>query len=443
MSIKNIYNELSLMRNYLVLLLTVIGWAEAYGQQNVVSLEESKKAALQYSFDIKSGKYNEDLAESAKREALASYLPNINAYGTGVYGFEDLIPAGLTGGIGIDNMYFAGVQLTLGVYQGGARRSSNELVQLQWDVSQIRSQQAEDSVILLTEQKYWQLVRIQEQQKVLEANHQYLKGLLKLQNDLLASGLIAKNDLYTVKVEVNNLLLQKSKLKNLQNIAILDFALFTGIEYDTAMVVGDSFELSTLPVDQFSQPDLALTGNSNYQLLQKSIEASTLQTKLEKSKRLPSVAVGLNGMGYGVFDGPLDSEFVPFAFGTVNIPISAWWGRDREKIKQRSIRERMAVNNLEKVETQLKLGIMSSWYNLKDSREKILTAQKTWELAKENLKVSRDSYESGLVDLTDLLNAQRMKSQAETELVSSFSEHEGAEVLYLFNTNQIVIPNMD
>lgn len=431
------------VNRYLFILLVITGGYKLQGQETKINLEASKIAALQYNYDIKNGKLREKQALSAKKELLASYLPKIEATGTGVFGFDELIPSSFTGNLRVDNLYTAGVSLTEALYTGGKRKTGKLLANIQLEVSKIRYRQAKDSVVLITTQKFWQLIQIQEQHKVLEANEKYLSGLLKQQEDMLSSGLIAKNELFTVKVESSQLKLQKSRLRNLRKVALLDFALYTGISYDSTMVANDTFDLTKVPKFEFPRPHSALAKNRNYQLLQKSVDASKLLTRMEKSNQLPTIALGVNALQYGSFDGTIKSNFVPFAFATVKIPISAWWGSEKHKTKQRELNEEIATNTLAKVSDQLKIGIMNSWYELTDSRKRIMIAKETLKLAKVNLKSTRDRYESGLAGLTELLDAQRIHIRSHMELISAFATYENSEILYLYNTGQIVIPELN
>lgn len=413
----------------------------SFAQQKTIGLDESIRAALNYSNDLKTGKLKVEEAEAAKKEAFASYFPSVNVTGVGMYGFNDLVPPipGLSDQ-GIDNLYFAGATASEVLYAGGRVNKYNNLADAQVEANQIRARQTRDSVILQTEKKYWGLVQLQEQKNVLQSNEVYLNQLLKKQQDLLEAGLIAKNDLLKVRVTRSQLKLQKSKLDNRQKIAMLDFALYTGIDYDTAMVAGDKFSEAVPPKMKYASPNISVESNTSYQLLEKSITTSKLQTDVERANLLPSISIGLSGSKLGSFDGSFESSFIPVAFGSISIPISDWWGEGRQKLKQQKIREEIAVNNLNNGKDELRVMIMKSWYDLTDAYKQVEYAWENMQLAKENLKVSEDNYDSGLVDLSNLLDAQRMLQEAETELIAAFANYEKQESIYLYHTNQIEIP---
>lgn len=427
--------------NRFFLLLLFLLPAFAFGQEKTISLERSKKEALAYSNAIKNGKLRIKQSEFAKKQAVFNYFPNVNATGVGLYGIKDFIePIPIVLPNGFDNFYLAGVMASEVVYAGGKIRKSSKLADLQTKTNRIRAEQSTDSVLLQTQQKYWQLVEIQEQQKALEASKTYLDALLKQQNDLLESGLIAKNQLLQVKTNRSKLVLQQSKVDNKRKLALWDFTLYIGIHYDPDIVADDSLESIIPPKLHYEQPDLELRSNENYRLLQESIEAAKLQTRLAKAELLPQVSVGVAGAEYGTFDNTFKDRFQPIAFGTVKIPISAWWGSDRQKVRQKEIQEEIASNDLRDGQRQLKVGIMRSWYDLLDAYKQIDYAEDNLEYADENLKVLRDNYDSGLKNLSDLLDARQMEQQAQTELIKAKANYEAKETQYLYRTNQLKNP---
>ena len=158
-----------------------------------MSLQESKKAALAYSYALKNGELRITSAKADLAAAKSDYLPSVSATGLGLFGFRDIVPA-IPDVIpkGINNFYLLGVTGTQTLYAGGKIKTGNQLAALQLEVNQIRKKQSIDSVLLLTEQKYWNLVNIQEQQKTVLVNEKLLNSVLNMQKDMLASGLIAR-----------------------------------------------------------------------------------------------------------------------------------------------------------------------------------------------------------------------------------------------------------
>jgi outer membrane protein TolC len=290
-------------------------------------------------------------------------------------------------------------------------------------------------VLLLTEQKYWNLVSLQEQQKTIAANEALLNGLLKMQKDMLASGLIARNDLLKVKVQLSQLMVQKSRLQSGRRVALLDFSMYTGVPFDSTLTMSDSMDKQFAPLLPGLSPDTVLAKNLDYQLLQKRISAQKLQTTLAKGDNLPSVSVGIRASQAGSFNSGVGSTFVPAGLITVSIPISnGLWGRGKQKIRQEKLNETIAVNDLRDAQNQIRLGITRYWYELKDQLVQIGYARENLALATENIKVNQDNYKAGLSPVTDVLDAQASYQQAAGVLTTAYTDYNNRLATYRYLT---------
>jgi outer membrane protein len=426
------------MRLFIIVLLTSFNCA-VYAQQHTITLEQSKKAALAYSYAIKNGELKINSSEADVAAAKSNYLPSVSGTGLGIYGFKDFIgayPPLLEKGI--NNFYVIGATGTETIYAGGKVNTGNKLAALQLEVNKVLARQSVDSVLLATEQKYWNIVNLQEQNKTLQINEVFLNSVLKQQQDLLASGLIARNDMLRVRVQLSHLLLNKSKLMNGRRLAVLDFCLYTGLPYDSLLVMKDTLNTQRTPELPGQGPDTSLSHNNNYRLLVKNVEGEKLQTRLTKGDYLPSLAAGLTASQVGVINRGVGSSFVPAALATVKIPISdGLWGSGRQKLKQRVISEHIAQNNLHDGKNQLQVLVMKNWYDLVDGLTEIAYAKETYLQATENLKVNQDNYKAGLAPISDLLDAQASYQQATSDLNNAYANFESKKAAYNYVTGKI------
>ncbi|MGF7039804.1 TolC family protein [Mucilaginibacter lappiensis] len=420
----------------LIISIIILTGLQANAQQHTISLQESKQAAIAYSYALKNGQLRVNSAKADVAAAKSDYLPSVSGTGIGLFGFKDIIPAipdVLTKGI--NNFYTLGVTGTQTLYAGGKIKTGNQLAALQLQVSEIRKKQSADSVLLLTEQKYWNLVNIQEQQKTLAVNETLLNTVLKMQKDMLASGLIARNDLLKVKVQLSQLLVNKSKLQNGRRVALLDFSVYTGIAFDSLMVMQDTLNKNSTPVLPALQPDTTLDKNAKYQLLTKRVAGEQLQTRLANGDNLPSLAVGLSASQVGSIRSDVGSNFSPASFATLSIPISnGLWGRGKQKVSQRRINEEIARNDYRDGQNQLRVGIIRYWYDMQDQLTQIHYAKDNLEQATENLKVNQDNYKAGLATISEVLDAQTAYQQASTTVATAFADFYVRSAIYNYVT---------
>ncbi|WP_205692209.1 TolC family protein [Cellulophaga sp. Z1A5H] len=429
----------------MLVILFLFGYSSSYAQEKLLNLEALKKSALQYSRAIKNDSLRVERAELVKKEAFDSYFPEVSANGFALYGFEYLVPAIPTYlPNGIDNLYSLGATATQPIYTGGRIKLGNKLADLQLDSQRISSKTAIDSVVLNTELKFWQLLKIQEQLKVVKAGKTYLNELLKQQEDLLYEGLISKSQLLQVKVEKSGVLVNELELSNFRKIALLDLSLYVGIPFDTTLVAEKGFNENVIPADLvYASPTIDLPNNKFYQLSEKQVSAANLQVKNEKADLLPQIAIGINATKLGTFTNDFNTAIQPIAFGTLSIPISAFWGKEKKQIKQREIDVQIAENSRDEVKDQLTKYIMKNWYDLQTASKHIQYSKDKVAYAIQNLKSQRDNYDSGLSNLTDLLNARQTKEEADAAIVNAIADYKQKEATYLYSINELPIPNLD
>ncbi|WP_426671253.1 TolC family protein [Mucilaginibacter sp. McL0603] len=407
------------MRNFLIMMILAFALAKADAQQKL-SLQQSKDIAFSKNISIKNGGLQTGYANEGKEAAHAAYYPKLDMNGLILGGPKDLVPG--ASGIfpqGINNFYLGSIMAQQTLYAGGKINTSNQLAKLEMQVSQTRLKQIKDSVSLITEQKYLQLIDLGEQYKTVLSNQKYLDTLYKEMQNFLKSGLIARNELLKVTVKINALVLERSKITNMKQVVLLDFCQFIGITYDPGIILTDSVNQVTNPSALYIKPETVLSGTDDYKLLQNGVSAEQLQTKLKRADYLPTAALGLSGAVFGVIDKGIGSTFIPVALGVVTIPISGWWGTGKHILKQRKIAEDIASNNLSNGENLLRVRMLRSWYDLTEAYQQYSILEENLLSASENLKVSRDNYKSGLNNLTDLLNAQADLQQTQSQLVDA------------------------
>lgn len=416
-----------------------VGFLSANAQIHTISLEQSKQSAIAYSYSLRNSELRINSSKTDVAAAKSDYLPSVSGTGVGLYGFKDLVAAmPPLFSEGINNLYLVGVTGTETLYAGGKIKTGNELAALQLEVSQIRKKQSLDSVVLLTEQKYWNLVNIQEQQKTLSVNETLLNAVLKMQKDMLASGLIARNDLLKVKVQLSELLVNKSKLQNGRRVALLDFSMYTGLVFDSLLVMQDNLDDKKMPAMLALRPDTNITQNPNYILLDKRIKGEVLQTRLAKGDNRPTLALGVSASQVGSINSGLGSSFAPAGLVTFSVPISnGLWGRGKQKVAQRKISEQIAKNDFINAQNQIKIGITRYWYDVKDQLVQISFAKDNLELATENLKVNQDNYKSGLATISDVLDAQAAFQKASSTVATAFSDFYVKSAVYNYVTSKV------
>jgi outer membrane protein TolC len=240
------------------------------------------------------------------------------------------------------------------------------------------------------------------------------------------AGLAQKSDLLKVQLKQNEL--QSNRLKLVNGISLTKMALcqHIGIPFDSTFVLSDEPVVPAL----FSQ---SLTGNEaissrpEYQMLNKATEAEELQLKMTRGELMPQLALG--GMAAYV-DVANSGVTQKFAFASLSIPISDWWGGSH-KLKQQQLKIEKARNKLSETSELLILQINQANNEVKESFDQVQLSQKSVEQAQENLKVTDDNYRSGNISISDLLEAQALFQSSNDNLTNSRCNYQIAQSKYL------------
>lgn len=443
------------MQKITIIVVALITSATAYSQ-TTLTLEQSKSLALKNNKAIQNSALEIEAAQQVQKNAYTNYFPKVSANVLGFQAINPLIEYKMEGGnlpvydgnpanlaTATEFAYFPGLELSLlqrsaigvlniaqPVYAGGKIKTGNELAALNVDVKEKQQQLTENEILLKTEQQYWQLISLQEKQNTLEKYELLLKDIRKQVDDAFKSGLIIKNDVLKVQIKQSELEANKNKLLNGKKLATMQFCQTIGIPYDSTLVLQEVIDVSQSPYQYYTDNQNALTQRTEYQLLEKSVEATQLQTKMKTGDYMPTVAVGLAGYHINMLEKGVNNYTNGLAYVSVSIPISDWWGGSYA-IKEQKIKQRIAENTFEDTKGLLNLQMEKAWTDVNEAWKQIAIMKETAIQAEENLKVSKTGYESGIVTLSDLLEAQALVTETADKLTDAQTQYKLAVTTYL------------
>ena len=425
------------------------------------SLQQLKDSALQNNIAIRNAQYSIDAAQQQRKEAFTKYFPNVS--GTGLWfnankgmaqtelnlseqispelgmALAQSLPAEALAALGnpisvsmMKNGTIAGINAVQPVFAGGQIINGNKLAKVGEEVCRLQLQLSENEVEKQTEQYFWQLVSLQEKMKTIEAVQALLTDIYKDVDVAVRAGVAMRNDLLQVQLRQNDVESQKLKLQNGINIVRLLLAQYCGLHNDSFSVESLVFnDDSSIPVVK-QDWDQALLRTIEYKLLNKQVEATKLQCKMEIGKNLPTVGVGTGYNYHNLLDN--DHSFA-MVFTTVSVPISDWWGGShaikRKKIAQQQAEEQLADNS-----QLLKIRMQNAWNNVGESRQQLQIAQRGIEQAEENLRLNRDYYRAGTSKMSDLLEAQLLYQQSLNHRTDAYADYQNKLLEYRQATGQ-------
>ena len=421
--------------------------------QQAYTLEQIKDSALHNNIAIRHARHSIDAAKEQRKEAFTKYFPNVS--GTGLWfnanrgmaqtsiNPSEMVPASLASTLAtmlpaealvalanpisismMKNGTIGSLMAVQPVFAGGQIINGNKLAKVGEEVSRLQLQLSENEVEKTAEQYFWQLASLQEKMKTVDAVDTLLADIHKDVDVAVRAGLAMRNDLLQVELRQNDIESQRLKLQNGISIVRLLLSQYCGLRDTSFTITYQSDAPSTLLSRQ--DHDQALLGTAEYQLLDKQVEATSLQKKIAVGQNLPSVAVGAGYNYHNLLD---NNTTFGMVFATVSVPISDWWGGSHT-IKRRKIEHQQAVEQLEDNAQLLQIRMQNAWNGLEESYQQLLLAQRGIEQAKENLRLNRNYYKAGISKMSDLLEAQMLYQQSCDKQTDAFANYQNKLLEY-------------
>lgn len=443
------------MKKIIFITVTVIISATVYSQ-NSLSLKQAQELALKNNITIKNSKLEIEAAKQVKKNAFTNYFPKVSVTAFAMKAKDPIIKYNMPGGnlpvydgnpanlpLATQVAYFPGaniqmldkttmglVNVTQPLFVGGKIVNGNKLAKIGIVVKEGQQKLTQNEIALKTEQQYWQILSLQEKQKTIEKYEALLLDINKQVSDAYKSGLIIKNDLLKVSIKQSELQANKNKLLSGKKLAIMQFCQTIGMSYDSLLILQEDLQKIESPQSFFVQTESAMQNRIEYQLLEQSVKAQELQTKMKTGDCLPQVAVGATGYYNNNLIKDVDGTKNGLLYATISIPITDWWGGSYA-IKEQKIKKEIAENTLNETKGLLKLQMEKGWMDVNVNYRQILLMEETIKQADENLKVSQDGYKNGVVTLSDLLEAQALQTETADKLIDAKTQYYLAVSTYL------------
>lgn len=422
-----------------------------------MSLDSCKILATNNNYRIKDADNQVSQSEQVKKNAFTNYFPKVNAGFTAVKMSDYLIkgsipqmnlpvydgnPANLA--TATQFAYFPAISLNMVDYMnigyavaaqplftGGRIYYGNKLAKTGYEISSENMKMTITDVLVKTEELYWNIIALNEKLVTIDS---YKKLLENLNHDVslaLEAGLVQRSDLLKVQLKQNEL--EGNRLKLTDGIALSKQALcqHIGIPYDSALVLTDTVPIISDNKALISDPEEAVKNRNEYKILEKAVQAEELQKKIVKGEYLPQVAVGVAGVYTDFMD---KTDEIGIAFATLSVPISEWWGGSH-RIRQSNAKVENAGNKLNETSELLVLQITQAQNELNQNLFYIGNAKKSVEQAQENLKITKDNYDAGVVSMSDLLEAQSIYQSARDRLTEAKCNYQISRAKYLKSVN--------
>ena len=413
--------------------------------QSLLTLEEAINTALDNNFTIKITETSLEIADNNQSIFNTGQLPTVTA-NAGANGQVNNASTTLQDGRVIEANWgeSAGVNgsVALGytIFDGFFRRNNIQLLQEQYQLTELQLQAVMESIVAQTMQRYFQVATLQSAidiwQEVLQVSNQRLeREQVKIEfgqgNEL--SILNAQVDLNNDSLSLKNAQYQLENAKRQLNRIMVT----TDINYQ----VEDDFDfLPQLLLSDLRQK--AIDSNTDLQLAQKNIQLSAIQIDLAHARKLPSITTDLSYAANFNQNNP--ASFVSSSSSNgLQLGINLRWNifdGGTTRIAEENAKLSLAQSNLEReqLENDVLNDLETAYADYLNTLDIYQTEVKNLATSEANFERSREQLKVGQINSVDYRQAQLNLIRSENNVISNKLQVKIAEIQLLLLAGSLV-----
>lgn len=378
----------------------------------VLTLDKAVQLGYESSKEVKKAELDVDSGNLQIKQAFKTGLPSISLESTLLDADDSL---------GIDTGVKNQLVLTQPIFQGfkileGMKSSKNIKT-----LSEIQLAQNKENVKLSITEVYLEILRLQEQKKVLEGSLSELEKSLDKLEKMKELGMVTKTDILDIELEKLKVESSIIQTENNENIQKLDLKNKIGLPQDTEIVLENSLEWNLMDeVDYNKDLEKALLDNSQIQMAQINKELEKSKEVISRAEVLPTVALqGTYGNSsyYDSFGDSIDPDEYDWTVG-----VSFSWnvfsfGKNLDGIKISENSTKQKEYDLETVKENIELSLKSAYLNLVHLEKQIDISKKAIERSESNYDLQRKKYENQMITSIEFLEAENNLRNSKFNLI--------------------------
>lgn len=337
----------------------------------------------------------------------------------------------------LKNTILADISLEQPLFFGGKIVTAYKMAEIGSEMAQLNIKKTHEEIILETDKAYWTYVSLIEKVKLAEIYLELLDSLERQVKNAYETGMVHRNKLLNVKVKKSEAKLKLQKAIDGKKLSKMYLCRIIGLPLNEKITVPDSeivIDESTILINDTLSPEL----RSDYQLLSKKSELKQQNINLARADYLPQLGLKAS---YSYFDG---AEFYDknisnqgfMVMASIKIPI--WnWGKGKNKITAAQIESESVNYEVQKYEKMMILEMHQRKFELQNAYREVKSNEIAMELAKENLQLSKNAYETGMEILTNYMEAQTQWQKAHSNLIDAKINCKIKQTAYLKATGRL------
>ncbi len=387
----------------------------------VMGIEELFTLAESANKRLTTQKRAQEMAAEGVSVARAQYLPDINLQlsvsyiGDGYMWDRDFTNGACAPMPHLGNNF--ALEASQVIYAGGALRAGVAMAELSHKSAVLETEQSRNEVRFMLIGQYLDLYKLRNQAQVFEQNIVLTEKVIANVRAKQQQGTALKNDITRYELQLEDLRLSLTKVKNECDILNYHLCNAIGIDTDTRIIPD-----TTLITASYVAPDAqqwqhtALTSSPRLKQASLGIDMARERVKLERAAMIPHIAF----FAADKLDAPILIEVPPidknFNYWYVGVGLNFNIGalyKSNKRMSQAKIEIKRNTDRYAWATEQVENEMHADYIRYQQSFVELRTQQKSVELANQNYNVINNRYLNDLALVTDMVDAANTKLSAE------------------------------
>ena len=321
------------------------------------------------------------------------------------------------------NMFMASVMLKQPIYMGGGIIAANRMAKINEELTRNGAEATRQNTIYDIDLAYWTVISLKHKQKL---SHSYLDLVRKLDDDvakMIREGVATRADGLRVNVKVNEAEMTVTQVDNGLSLAKMYLCQLCGLPLDSDITLEDESRdnIITENIQQDADVQTAISNRPELKMLENAVGISEQSTKITRAAYLPQVALtaGYTTTNPNIYNG-FENKFSGVWNVGVIVRIPVWnWFESEYKVKSSKIATSIARLELNEAQEKVELQVSQSKFKIDEANRRLSMANKNIKSAEENLRSANLGFKEGVMQTTDVMEAQTAWLQAQSQKIDA------------------------
>lgn len=396
-----------------------------FAQKKVLKLELKQAVAkgIEASKHLRMNEEQIVQAQAQWQQARQNQLPSVTATGQLLFLNSPNVQLGIptsgsgSSGSGItppNQVMFAAVNASMPIYAGGKLTNGIKAKAFLKKAVELQGKATENEIAENMINAYYNLLKAQKAVRLLQDHLQQAQQRVKDFSNMEKNGLLARNDLMKAQLQQSNAELGLLEAQNNVKVANFGMDVMLGMDTETQLQLDSSITQIQNKASLAQYLEQAGNERMEAQVLDAQAQAAKLQTKAIKGNYLPSLALTGSYVNLKIPNLATVTNALSGGLG-LSYNIASLY-QNKAKVQESQSHERQLQWQKEALTDQIKVEVYKAYEALEVQEQKIKVFETAVEQADENFRITKNKYDNGLSNTTELLDADTQKLQAHINL---------------------------